>query len=121
MSRRAATSKRRTSRAAPVGARPYNPDEPGRFAVGPYDLSTVKLPFGTELQALGEGFRREMTMQEGYSDGRRDGRYKVTRSHYECSRGHSCAWILADSRTGLLRSQTAAELFEGEVKTEMVD
>ena len=31
------------------------------------------------------------------------------------------AWFLTDSKTGLLRSQTAAQLFEGPYGTEMVE
>ena len=95
-------------------------------AVGPYDLSTIKLPGGTELQALGVGFDRERAMQGGYKVGRRDGsligynRAAVIVNRNVLADGHA-AWILADSRTGLLRAQTASQLFEGEVKTEMVE
>ena len=115
MPRRAATTKRRTrtSRAAPP-------------AVGPYDMSSVQLPFGSELEALGAGFRREMAMQEGYSDGRRDGRIQgyqkaAIRANTNVLADTHAAWILADSRTGLLRAQTAQQLFEGEVRTEMIE
>ena len=89
-------------------------------------MSTVQLPFGSELEALGAGFRREMVMQEGYSDGRRDGRIQgyqkaaIIVNRNVLADTHT-AWILADSKTGLLRAQTAAQLFEGEVKTEMVE
>ena len=95
-------------------------------AVGPYDLSTIKLPGGTELQALGVGFDRERAMQGGYKVGRRDGsligynRAAVIVNRNVLADGHA-AWILADSRTGLLRAQTASQLFEGEVKDEMVE
>ena len=95
-------------------------------AVGPYDLSTIKLPGGTELQALGVGFDRERAMQGGYKVGRRDGsligynRAAVIVNRNVLADGHA-AWIIADSRTGLLRAQTASQLFEGEVKTEMVE
>ena len=93
--------------------------------VGPYDLSTMKLPGGTELEALGVGFDRERAMQGGYN-GRRDGsligynRAAVIVNRNVLADGHA-AWILADSRTGLLRAQTASQLFVGEVKTEMVE
>ena len=95
-------------------------------AVGPYDLSTIKLPGGTELQALGVGFDRERAMQGGYKVGRRDGsligynRAAVIVNRNVLADGHA-AWIIADSRTGLLRAQTASQLFEGEVKDEMVE
>ena len=95
-------------------------------AVGPYDLSTIKLPGGTELQALGVGFDRERAMQGGYKVGRRDGsligynRAAVIVNRNVLADGHA-AWVLADSRTGLLRAQTASQLFEGEVKDEMVE
>ena len=94
--------------------------------VGPYDLSTMKLPGGTEAAALGEGFSRERAMQGGYKVGRRDGsligynRAATMVNRNVLADGHA-AWILADSRTGLLRAQTASQLFEGEVKTEMVE
>ena len=94
--------------------------------VGPYDLSTMKLPGGTEAAALGEGFSRERVMQGGYKVGRRDGsllgynRAATLVNRNVLADGHA-AWILADSRTGLLRAQTSSQLFEGEVKTEMVE
>jgi hypothetical protein len=65
-------------------------------------------------------------MQGGYTAGRRDGRilgYQKAATIVNrnvLADGHA-AWILADSRTGLLRAQTAQQLFEGEVKTEMVE
>ena len=95
-------------------------------AVGPYDLTTIKLPGGTEAAALGEGFSRERVMQGGYKVGRRDGsligynRAATLVNRNVLADGHA-AWILADSRTGLLRAQTSSQLFEGEVKTEMVE
>ena len=94
--------------------------------VGPYDLASIQLPGGTELDALGVGFGRERAMQGGYKVGRRDGsligynRAAVIVNRNVLADGHA-AWILADSRTGLLRAQTASQLFEGEVKTEMVE
>ena len=109
--RRTRTS--RTSRATPP-------------PLGPYDLSTVKLPFGTELDALGAGFSRERAKLGGQTAGRRDGRIighqKVATivNRNVLADGHA-AWILADARTGLLRAQTAQQLFEGDVKTEMVE
>jgi len=36
-------------------------------AVGPYDLSTIQLPFGTEFDALSAGFARELASREGYT------------------------------------------------------
>ena len=95
-------------------------------AVGPYDLASIQLPGGTELEALGVGFGRERAMQGGYKVGRRDGsligynRAATIVNRNVLADGHA-AWILADSRTGLLRAQTASQLFEGEVKTEMVE
>ena len=62
MPRKAVTVKRRTSRRIRAPA-----------PVGPYDLSTVQLPGGTELQALGAGFSRENVKMDGYISGRRDG------------------------------------------------
>ena len=35
--------------------------------VGPYDLSTIQLPFGSELDALASGFARERASREGYT------------------------------------------------------
>ena len=92
--------------------------------VGPYDLTTTRLPFGTELEALGEGFSRERSMKGGYTAGKRDGRIigytkAATRANTHVLADTHAAWILADSWTGLLRAQTAAQLFEGESKTEM--
>ena len=63
---------------------------------------------------------------KGVKVGRRDGSLKgYNRAATLVNRnvladGHA-AWILADSRTGLLRAQTASQLFEGEVKDEMVE
>ena len=114
MPRRAATTKRRprTSRAPPP--------------LGPYDLSTVRLPGGTELEALGAGFSRENTKMESYTAGRRDGRiigYQKAANIVNTQTlndGHA-AWIIADSKTGLLRAQTSQQLFEGPYGTEMVE
>ena len=36
-------------------------------AVGPYDLSTIQLPFGSEFDALETGFARERASREGYT------------------------------------------------------
>jgi hypothetical protein len=36
-------------------------------AVGPYDLSTIQLPFGSEFDALSSGFARERAGREGYT------------------------------------------------------
>ena len=115
MPRKAATAKRRTRT-----RRAATP------AVGPYDLSTVRLPGGSELEALGAGFSREMAKQGGYIAGRRDGRIL---GHQQVANlvntqvlndGHA-AWVLADSKTGLLRAQTSQQLFEGPYGTEMVE
>ena len=115
MPRRAATTKRRTrtSRATPP-------------PLGPYDLSTVRLPGGTELEALGAGFSRDMAMQEGYTSGWRNGRKIGYQKAATIANTHvladtHAAWILADSKTGLLRAQTAQQLFEGPYGTEMVE
>jgi hypothetical protein len=35
--------------------------------VGPYDLSTIQLPFGSEFDALETGFARERAGREGYT------------------------------------------------------
>ena len=35
--------------------------------VGPYDLSTIQLPFGSEFDALETGFARERASREGYT------------------------------------------------------
>ena len=65
-------------------------------------------------------------MQEGYSDGRRDGRIQgyqkaAIRVNTNVLADTHAAWILADSKTGLLRSQTATQIFEGPYGTEMVE
>ena len=104
---------RRTSRATPP-------------PVGPYDLSTTRLPGGSELDALGAGFSQKRAKLGSYTAGRRDGcilgyqKVATIVNRNVLADGHA-AWILADSRTGLLRAQTASQLFEGEVKTEMVE
>jgi len=36
-------------------------------AVGPYDLSTIQLPFGSEFDALSSGFARERAGRQGYT------------------------------------------------------
>ena len=65
-------------------------------------------------------------MNVGYTAGRRDGR-KI--GHQQVATivntqvladGHA-AWVLADSKTGLLRAQTSQQLFEGPYGTEMVE
>ena len=115
MPRRAATAKRRTSRRIQAPA-----------PLGHYDLSTIRLPFGSELEALGAGFSREIATNEGYTSGWRDGRkigYQkaatIVNTHVLADT--HAAWILADSKTGLLRAQTAQQLFEGPYGTEMVE
>ena len=115
MPRRAATAKRRTSRRIRAPA-----------PLGPYDLSTVKLLGGTEFDALGTGFSRENVKMDGYIPGRRDGgkigyQKAATIANTHVLADTHAAWILADSRTGLLRAQTAQQLFEGPYSTEMVE
>ena len=89
-------------------------------------MSTVRLPGGSELDALGAGFSREIAMNEGYTAGRRDGRkighqtVATIVNTQVLNDGHA-AWILADSKTGLLRAQTSQQLFEGPYGTEMVE
>ena len=67
-----------------------------------------------------------MAKLDGYSDGRRDDRIQgyqkaaIIVNRNVLADTHT-AWILADSKTGLLQAQTAAQLFEGEVKTEMLE
>ena len=36
--------------------------------VGPYDLSTIQLPFGSELDALASGFARQRAGRQGYTE-----------------------------------------------------
>ena len=86
----------------------------------------MKLPGGTEFDALGEGLSQERAMLGGYTAGRRDGRILGYHKAATLSNTHVLAdthgaWILADRKTDLLRAQTAAQLFEREVKTEMVE
>ena len=84
--------------------------------VGPYDLSTIKLPGGTKLEALGVGFSQQKTreaIQSGYRLGYAKAATKA--NTHALADGHA-AWILADSTTGLLREQTAAQLFEGPIR-----
>ncbi len=105
MPRRAAKTK--TGRAGP--------------AVGPYDLSTMKLPGGTEAEALGVGFTQQNT-RDAIRSGYRLGYVKAaTKANTHVLADGHAAWILADSRTGLLRAQTAAQLFEGPYATEMFE
>ena len=85
----------------------------------------MKLSGGTELDfGLGTGFSQERVKRGGYTAGRRDGRIlgyqkAATIVNINVLADTHTAWILADSKTGILRAQTAAQLFEGEVKTEM--
>ena len=66
-----ATNRRTPRRRPNLGARPYNPDKcaSARFAVGPYDLSTIRLPGGSELEALSLGYVREDALDTGRREG----------------------------------------------------
>ena len=87
--------------------------------VGPYDLGTMKLPGGTELEALGLGFIHQKTAESLRSGFRRGYTVAATKANQNILADQAAAWILADSKTGLLRSQTASQLFQGEHKTAM--
>ena len=59
-------------------------------------------------------------------DGRRDGRIigyqkAATIVNTQVLNDRHAAWVLADSKTGLLRAQTSQQLFEGPYGTEMVE
>ena len=87
--------------------------------LGFYDLSTRLLPGGTELQALGTGFSLERANLVGYSAGYN---YAATVSNQnilnDATKQHP--FILADVKTGILRSQNAPQLFT-EFRQEMVE
>ena len=78
----------------------------------------MKLPGGDEFTALGLGFTTREAMKGGY----RIGYVKaVTRANQHVLADTSGAWVLTDSKTGLLRPQTAKHLFEGPYEAEMVE
>ena len=81
--------------------------------VGPYDLSTVRLPGGTELEALGLGVIHQKAHEALRSGYRRGYTVAATKANTHVLADGHAAWVLADSKTGLLRAQTAQQLFEG--------
>ena len=87
--------------------------------LGFYDLSTRLLPGGTELQALGTGFSLERANLVGYSAGYN---YAATVANQNILNDATKQqpFILADVKTGILRSQNAPQLFT-EFRQEMVE
>ena len=66
--------------------------------VGPYDLSTVRLPGGTELEALGVGFIHQKAT-EALRTGYRAGYVKAaTKANTHVLADGHAAWVLADSK-----------------------
>ena len=83
-----------------------------------YDLSTIRLPGGTELDALADGFSRLRVKKEGHHEGyNKAARLANTNTLLDATAQQP--WILADTKTGLLRSQNAPQLFAGPYKADM--
>ena len=90
--------------------------------LGFYDLSTRLLPGGTELQALGTGFSNfslERANLVGYSAGYN---YAATIANQNILKDATKqqSYIIADVKTGILRSQNAPQLFAS-FRKEMVE
>ena len=85
--------------------------------VGPFDLRTRKLPGGTELEAVTTGIALERSRGIGYMAGYG---YAATLANRNTLNDATTQqpWFVADSATGLLRSQNAPQLFK-EFQTEM--
>ena len=81
----------------------------------------MKLPGGTELEALGAGFIHQKTTETLRAGYRRGYAVAATKANTHVLQDTNAAWVLADSKTGLLRAQTAAQLFEGPYRAEMVE
>ena len=81
----------------------------------------MKLPGGTELEALGLGFTQEKTREALRSGYRRGYTVAATKANTHVLTDDHAAWVLADSKTGLLRAQTAQQLFEGPYGAEMAE
>ena len=79
-----------------------------------YDLRTIQLPGGTELDALADGFARLRSKKEGYNEAAR-----LANTNTLLDATVQQPWIIADKKTGLLRSQNAPQLFAGPYKAEM--
>ena len=78
--------------------------------VGPFDLSTRKLPGGTEMEALATGIalerERGLSYQAGYG-------YAATLANRSTLKdaNKQQPWFIADASTGLLRSLNTPQLF----------
>ena len=86
--------------------------------VGPFDLSTIQLPYGSELDALSSGFARERAGRQGYRQGYTNAA-TLANANTLLDATTQQPWILADTKTGLLRSQNAPQLFAGPYKDDM--
>ena len=87
--------------------------------LGFYDLSTRKLPGGTEIEALGTGFARAREKLLGYSAGYA---YAATVANENILKDATKqqSFVIADVKTGILRSQNAPQLFT-EFRQEMIE
>ena len=85
--------------------------------VGPFDLRTRKLPGGTEMEAVATGIALERSRGIGYMAGYG---YAATLANRNTLNDATTQqpWVVAESATGLLRSQNAPQLFK-EFQTEM--
>ena len=79
-------------------------------AVGPFDLSTRKLPGGTEMEALATGIALELERGLGYQSGYKTAA-KLANLNNLADASPQQPWIVADVKTGLLRSHNAPQLF----------
>ena len=88
-------------------------------AVGPFDLRTRKLPGGTETEAIATGIILAQTNLRGYSAGYN---YAATVANQNILNDATKQqpFIIADVKTGILRSQNAPQLFT-EFRQEMVE
>ena len=73
------------------------------------------------MEALGVGFLHQKTTETLRAGYRRGYAVAATKANTHVLQDTNVAWILADSKTGLLRAQTAAQLFEGPYGAEMVE
>ena len=76
-------------------------------AVGPYDLSTIQLPFGSEFDALETGFARERAGREGYNNA-------TLIANQHLLRDTQNAYVVADieAHGGIARALTKENLYK---------
>ena len=88
-------------------------------AVGPFDLRTRKLPGGTEVEAIATGIILGREKLLGYSAGYAYAA-KVANENILKDATKQQSFVIADVKTGILRSQNVPQLF-AEFGKEMVE